>query len=433
MIDLGLKRIARLVRDQGKFPWRAIHVAGTNGKGSVCAYISSCLESSDIPSARFTSPHLVDRWDCITLNGAPVSEELFLATEATVKQKNVQENIDASEFEILTATAFEIFSRERIDLAVVEVGIGGRLDATNVIEPPIVAVITKIGLDHQTFLGSSLEEIAREKGGVIKAGSRCIVDGTNEEKVLAVLGKMAEEAGAESFHAVRPEMVGEGGRGDGSVCEITTEAFGRQRFEGFLTGNYQPANLSCAVHALSYLSMEYPSITASTILAGVRNTRWPGRMDTVDLSCLFPGQERRVLLDGAHNTQAALALSDYVTKGLRTGGKFVSWNIAASKGKDVKEMLGILLRPGDKVVAVEFGPVDGMPWVTATSTGDIIGAVRELFGEEIEAVDGGKDVLGGVKVALELAGEEGRTVVAGSLYLAGDLIRLLRRIGREGR
>ncbi|RPA95551.1 FolC bifunctional protein [Choiromyces venosus 120613-1] len=411
MIDLGLKRIARLVRDQGKFPWRAIHVAGTNGKGSVCAYISSCLKTSGIASARFTSPHLVDRWDCITLNGAVVSEDLFLATEAAIKQKDAEESIGASEFEILTATAFEIFSRERVDVAVVEVGIGGRLDATNIIEPPVAAVITKIGLEHQGFLGSSVEEIAKEKGGIIKGGSMCIVDGMNEEGVLSVLGKIAEEVGVESFHAVRPEMVD----GDGGVCEITTEAFGRLRFDRFLSGNYQPANLSCAVHALSYLSREFPSITASTVLAGVRNTSWPGRMETVDVSCLLPGKERRVLLDGAHNTQAALALSDYVTRKLRTGGKFVSWTIAVSKGKDVKEMLRILLRPGDKFVAVEFGPVDGMPWVVATGTEEIIGAVREVFGEEVGAVDGGSDVLGGVKLALELAGEKGRTVVAGSL------------------
>lgn len=343
-----------------------------------------------------------------------VSEELFLVTEAAIKKKNTQENIGASEFEILTATAFEIFSREKVDLAVIEVGLGGRLDATNVIEPPIAAVITRIGLDHQALLGSSLEEIAREKGGMIKVGSRCIVDGTNEEKVLSVLGKIAEEVGVESFHVVRPGVV-HNGEGGGSVCEVTTEAFGRQRFEEFLAGNYQPANLSCAVHALSYLSKEYPSITASTVLDGVRNASWPGRMDTVDLSHLFPGQGKRILLDGAHNTQAALALSDYVTKELRAGGGFVSWAISASRGKDVKEMLRSLLRPGDKVVAVEFGPVDGMPWVTAASTGDIIGAVGEVFGEEIEAVDGGKDVLGGVKMALELAGEEGYTVVAGSL------------------
>lgn len=344
-----------------------------------------------------------------------VSEELFLVTEAAIKKKNAQEGIGASEFEILTATAFEIFSREKVDLAVVEVGLGGRLDATNVIEPPVAAVITKIGLDHQALLGSTLEEIAREKGGVIKVGSRCIVDGTNEEKVLSVLGKMAEEVGVESFHAIRPEAVDREGEGGGSICEITTEAFGRQRFEEFLTGTYQPANLSCAVHALSYLSREYPSITASTVLEGVRDTIWPGRMDMVDLSCLFPGQGKRVLLDGAHNTQAALALSDYVTKELRARGGFVSWTVSASKGKDIKEMLRILLRPGDKVVAVEFGSVDGMPWVAAASTGNIISAVREVFGEEVEAIDGGKDVLGGVKMALKLAGEEGRTVVAGSL------------------
>jgi folylpolyglutamate synthase len=345
-----------------------------------------------------------------------VDPQLFLETEATVKEKNTREGIGATEFEILTATAFEIFSRERVDVAVVEVGLGGRLDATNILEPPLAVIITKIGIDHQAFLGSTVEAIAREKGGIIKKGSRCIVDGSNAEPALSILKQLAIETGAESFH------VAKGGNnnadGAGKDFEITTPAFGTQRFETFLRGNYQPSNLSCAVSALSYLSEQYPSITGATVQTGIRATKWPGRMELVDISSVIPTKQGHILVDGAHNAQAAHALAEYVDRNLRlppSGGKSVTWVIAASQGKDVAEMLRILLHPGDSVVGVGFGQVDGMPWVSPINTRLIMESIRDIYGDEVSVLDGGgKGVLEAVGIACEIAGG-GNIVVAGSL------------------
>jgi folylpolyglutamate synthase len=352
----------------------------------------------------------VDRWDCITLNDIAVDRQLFLETEAIVRGKNTREGIEATEFELLTAIAFEIFSRERVDVAVVEVGLGGRLDATNILESPLATIITKIGIDHQAFLGSTLEAIAKEKGGIIKKGSRCIVDGTNTDSVLSMLEQLAREAGAESFRPARAKIT------SGGNCEVTTQAFGTLRFESFLTGNYQPSNLACAVNALSYLSTKYPSITGTTVQNGIKAARWPGRMEKIDISPIIPGgQKKRVLVDGAHNAQAAHALAQYVDKNLRQSevGR-ISWVIALSKGKDMAEMFRILLRPGDSVVGVEFGQVDGMPWVSPTSTWTIIESIRDIYGNEVNVENCGKGVLEAVNRACEIAGE-GNIVVAGSL------------------
>ena len=152
MIELGLQRIARLVKHTPQ-TWKAIHVAGTNGKGTICAYLSAMLFASGVRCGRFTWPHLIDRWDCITINEKTVNESVFLEAEKLVMKRNTDENIGASEFEILTATAFEIFHREKIEMGVIEVGLGGRLDATNVMpsSQKAVTVISKMGLDHQSL------------------------------------------------------------------------------------------------------------------------------------------------------------------------------------------------------------------------------------------------------------------------------------------
>src|SRR4051812_42901739 len=130
MIELGLGRISRLLRHTPQ-PWKAIHVSGTNGKGSICAYLSAMLHASGVRCGRFTSPHLIDRWDCITIDEQPVRESIFREAEALVMKRNEVEKIEASEFELLTATAFEVFYKEKVEMGVIEVGLGGRLDATN--------------------------------------------------------------------------------------------------------------------------------------------------------------------------------------------------------------------------------------------------------------------------------------------------------------
>ncbi|KAK5256123.1 folylpolyglutamate synthase, partial [Exophiala xenobiotica] len=194
MIKLGLQRISALLNPlfttyPNTLPWKAIHIAGTNGKGSIASLISTFLSNSGYSVGRFTSPHLIDRWDCITLNQRVVERERFLAAEAKVRQRSESDNVGASEFELLTATAFELFTDAKVDVAVVECGLGGRLDATNVLRQGdvLVSVLAKVGLDHTEFLGDTVEKVAREKTGIFKAGVPVVVDGSNTPEVLDVV------------------------------------------------------------------------------------------------------------------------------------------------------------------------------------------------------------------------------------------------------
>ncbi|KAA8912454.1 Mur ligase [Sphaerosporella brunnea] len=405
MIDLGLKRIAQLVTPSS-LPWKAIHVAGTNGKGSVCAYLSSALHAAGIRVGRFTSPHLIDRWDCISIHNTPVSRAHFLEAEKAVLALNSAHNIGASEFELLTATAFEIFIRSQVEIAVVEVGMGGAEDATNVLTPEnvLVSVVTKIGLDHQGFLGNTLEEIAGVKAGIAKEGRPVVVDASNPVEVVEVISRVAHAAGAGQLLLAQPENLREG------CTEITTPSFGTLKFSKHLPGGYQPANLSCAINALSAIAPQFPALKGEGIVEAVAKTRWPGRLEHLDVSPIVPGAE--VLVDGAHNPQAQLELRKYVDQHIRPNAKDgkVWWVLAATKGKDVGAMIEELVGEGDAVVATHFGAVDGMPWIQAVQTGEIAGSVRNGKVEEVE------DCADAVKKAVTKAQQEGAAVVvAGSL------------------
>ncbi|KAL2400016.1 hypothetical protein ABEF93_004388 [Exophiala dermatitidis] len=213
MITLGLQRISRLLaplfaKYPTGLPWKAIHIAGTNGKGSVAALISTFLSASGYRVGRYTSPHLIDRWDCITLDQKVVDRDTFLAAEERVQKRSLSQSqsqaggSDAtttddkpSEFEILTATAFELFTSQGMDVAVVECGLGGRLDATNVLRPQdvLVSVLTKVGLDHTDFLGDTIDRITEEKAGIFKPGVPVVVDESNEPNVLDVVRRKVRE------------------------------------------------------------------------------------------------------------------------------------------------------------------------------------------------------------------------------------------------
>ena len=410
MIELGLARISRLLRDT-PILWRAIHVAGTNGKGSVCAYVSAMLNAGNVNCGRFTSPHLVDRWDCITINEKSVDEKLFYEVEAVVKAKDQREDIKASEFEILTATAFEIFNREKIEIGVVEVGLGGQNDATNVLEHPAVTVITKIGKDHQSFLGNTLEEIALHKAGIMKNSVHCIADGTNTIGVLEILKRNAAEVGAASLLLV-PQHSDPAGQ----VWNVVAQK---------KLMDHQKMNLSLAFEAVKEVLSHYcPSLDPLRLLPSTQNTVWPGRLQNLDIRSLT-GYERIILLDGAHNSQSAEVLGTYVDQRLRVKHHPVTWTIAMSKGKDREELLYQLLRPGDNLIAVEFGPVDGMPWVCPVETDSILGAARDLGISSCS-----QTLPGNLAQALRLAvqvSNGGPVVAAGSLYLVSDILRLLRQ------
>ena len=409
MIALGLIRITQLLQDS-QIRWRAIHVAGTNGKGSVCAYVSAMLNAGKIKCGRFTSPHLIDRWDCITINDKTVKESVFSEVEAMVKARDATANINASEFELLTATAFEIFNREKVEVGVVEVGLGGRYDATNVLPLPAVAVITKIGKDHQQLLGNTLEEIAYQKAGIMKLGVPCVVDGSNDSTVLKVLARSAKKVGASLHEIVAP--------GPGSSDRISS-MLSKDLFEP-----HQKTNVQLAFEAVKlFLAPSHPSMDPWQLLLAVQGAVWPGRLQNLNIEWMT-GRQRDILLDGAHNVQSAQILGSYVDRRLRKENQPVTWVIALSQGKDAQELLSCFVRPMDKLVAVEFGRVDGMPWVCSQKVKNL-----ELAGEKLGCLVHGMGEPTDLKLALsnasDLAGNN-PMVVAGSLYLVSDFLRFLR-------
>lgn len=405
MIDLSLARISRLLQSTPQ-TWKAFHVAGTNGKGSICAYLSALLHASGSSCGRFTSPHLIDRWDCITVNERPVSETAFREAENAVKQRDQESGLGATEFELLTATAFEIFHRQKVEYGVVEVGLGGRLDATNAMKQKAVTVITKIGLDHQSMLGNTLEEIALQKAGIMRRGIPCVVDGSNSPTVLKVIEEHAKQVGAEVHYPSTSELA---------------EALAGSGYEP-----HQIQNLACA-HLAFRLGCPSHDHSLSHLVEVARKATWPGRLQVLDIGSIT-GRAQQVLLDGAHNTQSAEVLASYVQKRLRHAGKPVTWVLAASQGKDMDGILRLLLQAGDSVAAVRFGPVDGMPWVRPADPEGILNLAKPLGIQE--SYNGLDDIPATLRWASATA-DGGPVVIAGSLYLVSDVLRLLRE--SEGR
>ncbi|CZT13015.1 hypothetical protein WAI453_005911 [Rhynchosporium graminicola] len=416
MIELGLARISTLLKDTPQ-RWKAIHVAGTNGKGSICAYLSAMLHASGVRCGRFTSPHLIDRQDCININQKTVKDWIFERAEKSVLERNKTEGLKASEFELLTATAFAAFAIQKIEMGVIEVGLGGRLDATNAMKKKAVTVISKIGLDHQSFLGNTIEEIAREKAGIMRPGVPCVVDSTNPPSVLQVVQNYAREIGTD-------------------VVLSSTES---SLFDELSQDDFEPhqwQNLACAYTAfnLAYTKLESP---LHRLLPAIQNMKLPGRLQSINLSSLT-GWKGTTILDGAHNVQSAEALGAYVDAKLReyhdgkerkgSSTRKITWVIAASQGKELKGILKPLLGRGDVVVAVQFGPVDGMPWVQPMPTNEIIETAFDMNVRQLQ--DSGSDVLGALRLAARKAGP-GPVVVAGSLYLVSDVLRLLREVERR--
>lgn len=410
MIELGLSRVSRLVQ-QNPLAWKAIHIAGTNGKGSISAYLSHLLSSDGVRCGRFTSPHLIDRWDCITIGERVVQESLFRQIEDQVKLRDQTLGIGASEFELLTATAFEIFNHEQVEVGVVEVGMGGRLDATNILNNVLVSVIAKIGMDHQAFLGSTIEEIAGEKAGILKEGVPCVVDATNESAVIDTITKQAQDLGIDATF-VSPSRVED---------QLPPLA---QLFRKLDLEPHQKENMCCAVSALRLaLSKIRPQTDAFSLLPHLADVKWPGRLENISLHSLIPRSEP-ILLDGAHNPQSADVLGKYVDRKLRPHSGSVTWVVAASSGKDLAGVFRSIIRPGDNVATAEFGPVEGMPWVMPTNASALAQAIRSI--PEIGQVQSfGGDLLPAIRWAGEVA--NGRPlVIAGSLYLVSDVHRLLR-------
>lgn len=438
MIKPGLERISRLLKDVA-LPWKPIHVAGTNGKGSICAYISAMLRGLEVRTGRFTSPHLIDRWDCIRIDEKPIDASLFRQVENEIQKRNDEEAIEASSFEMLTAIAFEVFSRERVQVGVVECGMGGRLDATNVIQNPLVTIIASISKDHEAMLGDSLESIALHKAGIIKAGSPCVVAATNKGIIKDTIDGYAANLRVKPFYPPFP-LLSNQEKHHSQHQNRHERAFSRQIYVHARDYPFQDKiNMSCAYYGMLLAMPELrricniPAHTDAEFFDRVRQglnptliqKTLPGRLQYISIESLT-GRKSPVLIDGAHNIAAWEQLRDHVSNKLRPASSNVTWLLAASGVKSPIDMMSILTKNNDHVVSVEFGPVDGMPWVQPKPPTDFVEASSHLKG--LSAVSCGKDVMKALRLASDMA-NEGPLTIAGSLYLVSDVFRHLRDSG----
>ena len=383
-----------------------IHVAGTNGKGSVCAMLESIYRTSGLRMGLFTSPHLVRLLERFQIDRREVSEEAFLQAFGQVMDKVHEMQREGlphpTYFEILFVIGMILFRMAEVDLLLLETGLGGRLDATNVVDP-ILSVITSISLDHMEYLGSTIPEIAFEKAGIIKPGVPVVYDGGNAE-ASEVIEKRARELGSPAFpfwHE-NAEITSCTDRSIRFTLKIPGEETAQFQLEVPFLAEYQVQNASLAVTAALALRDRIP-VSRDTILEGIRTARWSGRME------VFEGS---VVIDGAHN-------EDGIRQFLRTvkrisGNMAVSLLFAALKDKDVKGMVREICRQihFDSVVTVTVDTPRAVP----------ARELAELFSKEgEERVYFRESAPEGLRLALSLRPEGGLLFCAGSLYLAGEL------------
>ena len=429
-IKLGLDRITALLAQLGnpQDHIKVIHVAGTNGKGSTCAYLTSVLIAADKKVGQFTSPHLIDRWDGISINNCPISAEDYWKLEREVIALDKEYNIKASTFEILTACALTYFARENVDLAVIETGMGGTKDATNVFRHKnvLVSVITPISLHHKQYLGNTVEEIAVHKAGIMKNHVPVVV-APHPPQIHRMLEEIADSHKSKF-------CVAQGHWNDDRQTRYVVE---NVRFAGGnpdenptlsvvpgIPGAEQAVNVACAVRALSLLQKRgIRGITERAVHQGIASASLPGRMEWVR----FETEDGQIpmLLDGAHNPASCRALGTFVTK-LRKGNPVV-WIVAFSRGRDVRACMGKFVQPGDCVAAVEFGPVDRMPWVRPVDAEEVAEHANVWCQNPGGVMNFGRDIVSAIRWGIqERRTRRGMLAATGSLYLVGDVHRLRR-------
>ncbi|CAG7851377.1 Dihydrofolate synthetase Short=DHFS [Serendipita indica DSM 11827] len=427
-IDLSLDRIRTLISLLSRYTRPTIHIAGTNGKGSVASIVSSILHQSGLKVGRFTSPHLVTVRDSITIGQVAVTQERYQRTRSIVDRLNRQGDSstpppNTTIFEALTATALQIFEEEKVDVAVVEVGMGGRLDATNVIPDEVVKVsaITAVDIDHVRWLGSSVSSIAREKAGIARHGVPLVLGPQPRVEVQQVVAECARNVGTT---LVAPAKV--------STMPPTASALPPPPQTFPLFGSHQIDNLSTALSIIECLQEQNAftrSITSNSITQGVKLVRWAGRLEFLEFAS-SSGKRLLLLVDGAHNSASMQSLRRYIDDNhLNAHSPVFIVALSESPPKTPTETLGPLLRAGDRVYVTRFSPVEDMPWVRPTSPDEVAESAKTLVGPTgMVWTSEGESSIGNLEALTEIlervATESSFAIVVGSLYLVADIYRL---------
>jgi dihydrofolate synthase/folylpolyglutamate synthase len=383
---LGLERIRAVLEALGRPQDRLhfVHVAGTNGKGSICAMLDSALRSGGRRTGLFTSPHLAEPTERIRIDGVPVTAERFAAAfdrvHACVEGLIAAGEIDmhTTYFETVTAMALTVFEEERVDMVVFEVGLGGRLDATNVVIPDL-AVIAPIDFDHEAYLGTSLDAIAREKAGILKPGVPAVFARQRPEAARVLEARLVDAQWSEHWPVRNLEV---DARGSSFRLEDLT-------IRCPLAGEHQVENALTATLALRRLG-----IAKAAIEAGIAGAQWPGRLERVS-------EQPEIILDGAHNPAGARALAAYIERFY--AGRRIRLIYGAMRDKAVAEISGILFPLADEV--------------TLTAPRQARAMAPEMLREIAEHPN--MRIAPDIETALGSAGE-GVTFVTGSLFLVAE-------------
>jgi len=379
-IKLGLERVLALLElfDNPHEKLKCIHIAGTNGKGSTCAILNSILSSAGYKTGLYTSPHLISYTERIKICGKNISEDGFAEIISEIIDAAEKNNIQATEFEILTVLAFIYFQREKVDFAIIETGLGGRFDATNVIQNPIMAIITSIDLDHIDRLGSTIEDISFEKAGIIKQNCPVVTSKTN--KGIDIIKQKALELNSELF-----------------LTELQC------RKELSLKGDWQKENLSLVLKAIDILREKGVDIPEKAVSKGLKNTVWQARYQFIE--------ELNLIIDGAHNPSAAKVLVNALNKDNRSNR---IWIYSSISTKNFSEIMKTLFRQEDTII------------LTSSNTPSALNT--KALGEEltklnIKNIYQTQNIKEAIKLYKSIKMDTSTGILAGSLYTAGEFFK----------
>lgn len=384
-INLGLERVEAVLNllANPQDEMKVIHVAGTNGKGSVCSIIANVLKCANQKVGLYTSPHLVEYTERIKINGVEIEQDEFADYVQKVCDLADKHKIDLTEFEILTAVAFKYFADKKVEYAVIETGLGGRYDATNVCKKPLISIITSISLDHTDRLGKTIDEIAYEKAGIIKPNTNVIVAQNN--KGFGIIKDVSEKQNAKLNVVVDNIELKYANGKNYAVIDGAKYEFG-------LIGSYQKENLAIVKCALDILNTD-----KKVLVEGLKTVKWPARLEFV--------KDKNVLIDGAHNPEAAVelkkSLNYYFPNEKR---KFIYSTIST---KDYVEVAKKLFNPDDEIYYYEFSYHNAVKFDEYCQKVDWLKNIKKVDKKEVET----------------LINSDEFTIVTGSLYMIGELYK----------
>lgn len=388
-----IRNILKLLNDPQK-NYRIVHVAGTNGKGSTATYIASILREAGFKTGIYTSPHLVRFNERIMVNGIQISDDQVVQAYNAVNRVDLGKR-KATFFEITTAMGFYHFAQEKVDWAVIETGMGGRFDATNIVTPK-VSVITNLSIEHTDYLGSTIKDLAKEKGGIIKPNTP-VVTGVDQPSGLKVLQQLADEKKAALYRYKKDFSIRKDpGKNTYTYTGLTHKY---RNLVKPLPGQHQKENLSLALAACELI---FEDLSIERVKNGLASARWPGRLEHVMQSPL-------VIVDGAHNLKAAKVLGAHLNRTLKNRKLTLVLGILDDKPYD--KMLESLVPCAERVIVTKAK-------IDRSIEPDVLKiSVEQHTGKPVTIIE---DVKAAVTHAIETTGPEDAVCIAGSLYVAGE-------------